>query len=459
MNVLYVKDDKFKYNGTVYELDDMFSNNVFEECNKIAERYDDNTYIVNEVFLNRLQPYKAIELFFASLDVKIIEFKNFDDRLAPLVLDFAVNKGIEVKGGTNFYKIKNVLYGQVFLILSVVYLIFKMLIISHKSEIGSNKDKISLIRTPASKKKLSFLDDVDIRYEDFNSKNSIYNCFSRTKRIYWVLKSWAISYKEMEIYKNHIQNIIGPFSSANAYKYYAKRIVHTILYSIILEKFFANNQGKAFYTGNNLDRFALIEEVKARKYNIDIVCIPHGLEYGFKLPHCFIGDKFYATSLNASLHLNRLYDTNKFFYNSNIAHKMFLVNGDHSKSEKKIVFFTEPREIEVNFRIIEELLLLLNSKDLKLFIKLHPKDKKSDYQKYFEEIGIIDDFSAAITENICISRKSTTLLEAIYNNSDAAAILINNKDKIIFNTFPSLQDKSIEKFDSIDKLFEWILEK
>lgn len=459
MNVLYIQGNKFKYNNIIYELDDMFSEQVFEECNEIAEQYNSEICIVNEVYLNRVQPYKAIELFLSDFDIEIIELENPDDRLLPLILDFADNKGIKVKGTPRFYRTKNMLYSQINLILSSIYLILKMMKIPHTSEISSNKEKISLIRTPASKKKLSFLKEIDFRYEDFNDKNSIYNCFSKSKRNYWVAKSWISSYKEIKKYSSYIQNIIGSYSKADAYKYYGKRVVHTLLYSIILDDYFTNNTGKKFYTGNNLDRFALIEEATAKKHNIDTVCIPHGLEYEFKLPHCFIGDEFYTTSFNASLHLNQLYDTNKFIYSQDIAKNMFSVNCENKKSERDIVFFTEPREVDVNYKIIEELIPLLNSKNLQLFIKLHPKDKKSDYERYSENINFIDDFNASVTKNICISRKSTTLLEAVYNNSDAAAILINNKDKVIFNTFPSLQDKSIKAFNSVDKLFEWILEK
>ncbi len=459
MNVLFIQGNKFKYNNTIYELDDMFSAHLFEECNEIAEQYDAEIWVVNEVFLNRVLPYKAIELFLSGFDIKIIKLENPDHRLVPLILDFAENKRITVKGTPYFYKMKNVLGGQINLMLSSIYLIFKMIKIPHTSETSSNKEKISLIRTPASKKKLAFLNDIDFRYEGFNDKNSVYNCFSKSKRVYWVAKSWITSYKEMKKYSNYIQNIIGSYSSANAYKYYGKRVVHTVLYSIIIGKFFANNVGKKFYTGNNLDRFALIEEKTARKYNIVTVCIPHGLEYGFKFPHCFIGDEFYTTSFNASVHLNKLYNTTKFIYSQDIASNMFSVNCENKKSVRNIIFFTEPREVEVNFKIIEELIPLLNSKKLQLFIKLHPKDKKLDYEKYSEDIKFIDYFNASVTENICISRKSTTLLEAVYNNSDAAAILINKKDKVIFNTFPSLQDKRIRAFNSVDKLYEWILEK
>ena len=459
MNVLFIKGKRIEYNDESYELDDMFSDQLFEVCNELVDKYDTELNIVNEVFINRVQPYNAVELFLSKLNIEIIKLEKTDELLLPIILDYAENNNIVVKGIPFFYKTKSKIYGQLSIILSLIYLIFKMISIPYSSEIKSNKDEISLIRTPASRKKLAFLTDIDFKFEDFNDKKSIYNCFSKCNRIHWVAKSWMVSYKELNKYSNYIQSLIGSYSSADVYKYYGKRIVHTILYSIILDKFFNNNIGKKFYTGNNLDRFALIEEKTAKKYNIHTVCIPHGLEYGFKLPHCFIGDEFYTTSLNASIHLNKLYNTTKFLYSQYIASNMFSVYCKNEKKVKDIVFFTEPREIEVNFQIIEELIPLLNSKKLQLFIKLHPKDNKVYYEKYSENIVFIDDFNSSVTENICISRKSTTLLEAVYNNSDAAAILINKKDNVIFKTFPSLQDKSIEAFSSVDNLYEWILEK
>lgn len=459
MHSLLIKGNKFLYNDTICELDDMFSEHLFEECNDIAEQYDSEIWIVNEVFLNRVQPYKAIELFLSGLEIENLKLENPDDRLVPLILDFADNKGISVEGAPCSYKMINVLLGQINLLLSFIYLIFKMMKIPYTSEIRSDKEKISLLRTPASKKRLAWLNDVDYKYEDYYDNNSIYNCFSKNKRIHWVAKSWIASYKEMKKYSNYIQKHVGFYSSADSYKHYGKRVAHTILYSIILDNYFANNTGKKFYTGNNLDRFALIEEETAKRHSIDTVCIPHGLEYGFKFPHCFIGDEFYTTSFNASIHLNKLYDTKKFIYNQDIAKKMFSVNCKNKKSEREIVFFTEPREVEVNYKIIEELIPLLNSKKLQLVIKLHPKDKKKDYEKYSEDTTFIDNFSVAITGNICISRKSTTLLEAIYNNSYAAAILTNRKDEEVFNTFPSFKDDNINTFYTIDDLFEWILHK
>jgi hypothetical protein len=74
-----------------------------------------------------------------------------------------------------------------------------------------------------------------------------------------------------------------------------------------------------------------------------------------------------------------------------------------------------------------------------------------------KKIKFIDEFKEAICSNICFSRKSTILLEAIYNNSQAAAILTNNKDRIIFNTFPSLKDDKINVFYDKDELFNWLM--
>lgn len=457
MRILFVKGSKIEYNGDFYELDDLFSNQLFDVCNEMAESYDADLSIVNEVFINRVQPYNAITLFLSGKKIDQICFENPDIRLNSYILDYARKNKIKIKGTPILYKMKKRIYGHINIMLSVVYLILKMIKTPYSNNAISPKSKISLIRTPASRKKLAFLENVELKYENFEDENSIYKCFGRFERLSWVIKSWIASYRELNRYTEYIDRIIGPYSSIEAYAYYSKRVVHTLLYAILLDNFFLNNLGKTYYTGNNLDRFALIEEKVARKYGIMVVCIPHGLEYGFKLPHCFIGDKFFTTSFNTALHLNSIYNTSKFIFDPVIASKMFSINKGMINKSKEIVFFTEPREVEVNFKIINALLLLFKDYNLKLCLKLHPKDKKSDYEKYSKDVKFIHSLDDAITGNVCISRKSTTLLEAIYNGSDAAAIIISSKDEVIFNTLPSLQDKSINKFESVEELYKWIL--
>ena len=67
MNVLFIKGNRIEYNDEFYELNDMFSDQLFEVCNEMADKYETELSIVNEVFINRVQPYNAVELFLSKL--------------------------------------------------------------------------------------------------------------------------------------------------------------------------------------------------------------------------------------------------------------------------------------------------------------------------------------------------------------------------------------------------------
>ena len=133
---------------------------------------------------------------------------------------------------------------------------------------------------------------------------------------------------------------------------------------------------------------------------------------------------------------------------------MFTIENKKKSEKPKVVFFTEPREIDVNINILKELLPLMAKNNIRLYMKLHPFDKKSNYDRF--DISYIDSLEEALISNICFARKSTTLLEALYNGSKVAAILTNPKDKAIFNTFPSLQSKEITKAFTVNELYNWI---
>ena len=72
-----------------------------------------------------------------------------------------------------------------------------------------------------------------------------------------------------------------------------------------------------------------------------------------------------------------------------------------------------------------------------------------------KSIKFIEDFNKAIQSNICISRKSTILLEAVYNQSKSIALLVDPQDKFEFeNIFPALLDTRIYKCFSFEKLIK-----
>ena len=111
---------------------------------------------------------------------------------------------------------------------------------------------------------------------------------------------------------------------------------------------------------------------------------------------------------------------------------------------------------DVNAQIIGKLLPEMKKRNIPLYLKRHPKDNPKEYDVFAQDIGVIEDLKEAVCGNICIARKSTVLLEGLYNNAACAAIVTNEKDRAIFSMFPSLQDKRIEVFKDIPALIQWI---
>jgi hypothetical protein len=296
-----------------------------------------------------------------------------------------------------------------------------------------------------------------------NYKNFIQSELYNIGNYYFKIKSIFIilgkSLKDIYIIKKNIMELLGKEAILPVLYFYSFRIPYLKLYEVYLDELFSKNPDSVFYSGNNLDRYAFVEEKIAKKHGIKIICIPHGLEYGFRFPFCFTGDEFYCTSEAAALLLNSLYEEKKFIFDKTVAVDMFFKKGNNKKEKKDLIFFTEPRGIDINKIIISGIISNLDKLNLnKLKIKLHPKDNTNNYDEFKDDIDYIDDYIDAISCNICVARKSTILIEALYNNSVSIAILINNKDKSVFNTIASLQDRKIEKTYCIDDLISRIID-
>jgi len=222
----------------------------------------------------------------------------------------------------------------------------------------------------------------------------------------------------------------------------------------MLDEYMSHFEGCDFYTANNLCHYSVIEDQIAPKYGIKTYNIPHGIEYGFKYPKGFSSDLFYANTQYTADYLSKLYNTDKYIYNESITTRMFKLDGV-KPHERHVVYFSEPREVEVNIQIVTELIPLLKDKGIQLYLKLHPGDVKSNYDN-MDAIQLTD-YGEAMVGNVCVARKSTCLLEAIYNESTPIAIITNPKDQTIFNLFPSLNTDKIIKTYSIQELFNEII--
>jgi hypothetical protein len=455
--MLTIKGNRINYKDNNLYFEDLFTSDFLNKANNDAVNYLNSTYYVNELYYSYILPYQAIVFFIKKTKIKRINFSKANLLLKCICIDISNNNfDLCCNSRINwFYKVGSYFFNLYHLTITFLYLIYKMILIPYCNNKTDSKI-IALSRSQAGNAKLRNFNLV-VEYENIANKKSIYRLFRLKTRILWVLKSFYNSFNELFILQELITNYIGKNTSYIASKYYSKRLVHTLLYNYLINDLFNNNKYDLIYTTSNLDRFSVIEEFLANKYNINTVCIPHGLEYGFKFPKGFSGHIHYTTTEYAAHFLNSLYETNKFIWDTGVANKMFRIEGKSINNGCKIIFFTESREIAVNIEIIEKLAPMLNKKSIDLYLKLHPDDNPNNYKKL--GIKLLTNLESALVGNICISRKSTVLLEATYNDSIAAAILINEKDKSIFSTFPSLNSKNINVFYSIEDLFTWLCNK
>lgn len=438
------------------DYNELFILSVLETINEKAHEYYFDTPFVNELFRDYFLPLICIEHYLNDKDVHFIDATKASNELRGILCDYAEIHGIKYKGKTNIF-ISRIKYCA-YVALTYIYLGLKQMIkkSSPKGDICEENKTISICRTPAAYKKIIKIYDKNVFQEEKPGEGNVYNLLSK-KSLWDCLKngrkqaSKEIKKLKTFLFDRNYENIY--YASLS---YYKIRVVHTFFYENVIEKIIQDGKYSTFITGNNLDRFAVIEEGIARRNNLELICIPHGIEYGYRFPKCFIGDKFFTTSKYTASYLNELYSTNKFVFDKDIANRIFRVSSD-LKLETRIVYFSEPREPEVNILILKELIKFFKERNTTLYIKHHPKDDLSDYKEVECDIVEIKDLNEAICNNICLSRKSTTLLEGVYNQSQCAAIIVNEKDNAIFKTFPSLQDENIEVFYSIKDAANWSL--
>lgn len=450
MNICYLENGIYKVNNEETPFEDLFTIQFYKNSNSLADAFYTGEVFDNILFANMIQKKLAIEFYLALNNVEKIEITEENIEIRNYTIDAAVSLGISVCG-----KNKKVSFIKQWIKMdgAMGYLFFKQLQNKYRNrEVVFEKD-VAVLRTPAAKGKIKKNDNREIFYEDSVGTGDFYTFFPLSTRNRCLQLAGREAKKSLTSLYDNLLKWGFNYSIPYILDFFTNRLVAAKFYQLLLRELFALPWKGRFISGNNLDLYALAEEEEAKKAGIDTICIPHGIEYGYKFPHCFTGNTFYTMSENAAKHLNNLYGTTKFVFNKEIVKEMFKVKSTKSLTERKIVYFSEPREPEVNVQIIKELLIHLA--DTKLFIKHHPKDNLSDYDEFNGKIDVIQDLSDAIQGNICLSRKSTTLLEGIYNDSICGAIIINEKDKAIFYNFPSLQDDDIEIFESIEEAASW----
>lgn len=454
MNKLIIDGKTLRLGNNECPIEDMFSEEFYDFSNKRADYYKTDLFCVNELFAQLVQKYLALDYFITKNSVGAIDISKAEDGYKLYAIDIAQKRGLKLIGSKLGIKTKILTEAFFVRLASFLYLEYLMAKLPASGEQIKQTSEFAVHRAKSAIQKFRPFTEIPKEIENPYQKDSIYRLFPRLKRMGWVLKSYFKTGSIDRQIKRFYNEKVGEYSSLQAISFYQKRIVHTLLYESLLDAYFEHFKGSTFYTGNNLCRFSVIEDNMAQKYGIKSVNYPHGLEYGYKYPRGFSSDVFYANSEFAAKELNKLYNTNKYVFDESITGRMFELKGVPAH-EKHVVFFTEQQEYHVNKAILNELHPLLKHEGVEILVKLHPGDSKDHYSGC--DFKYITDYGEAMTNNICIARKSTVLLEAVYNNSTAIAIITTTKDKSVFDTFPSLQSEKIIKTYNVQDLYKEII--
>lgn len=441
------------FNNTVVQVDDLYDEAFYKYSDANASKFYNETYGVNEVFNNRVQTYLALKKWLQESKPTIIDIKNGNKDLMCYVKDIGQKLGIPVKGFNSIRHWGTLVVYHATVLASAIDFVYLLSRIKHNSDIVVS-DKFAVIRHKGAIKKFSKFTEISQERESLYEKESIYRFYPFTKKFKWVIKAYFKSFRTYRVMKDFYCPLLGSHFKYPLMSFYKKRIVYAELYKLLMDDYLSHFKGLNFYTGNNLDRYSVIEDQLCKKYSIKSFNIPHGIEYGFKFPKGFSSDIFYAHSHYTAEYLNRLYSTDKYVYDEAVIRRMFEY-GYNQPHEQMVIFFTEPREVNVNLDIINGILPRLKKEGIILYLKLHPGDNRQNYEGL--DVEYITDYDLSMTGNICVSRKSTILIEAIYNNSLPVAIITNQKDKSTFSMFPSLNAKEIIKTYSVDELFNVIM--
>lgn len=455
MRCLVVKERELLLPEHNLSVDDLYTQEFYGYTIGKVEQLDNDTYAVNEVYDAIGQDYLALSYFLESQKVDVISLKSANQNVSYYIKDIAGKLGILTKKGPSVLsKIWNYIEFECIRLSSAIYLSYLMFKVPYTGETIKGNEDFCVIRMMSVYKKLKRFDfHKEVEYPI--DKSSIYRLFTLRLRLKWICKAYISSFCVMKKLRTFYRQVFGRWTVLALNDYYSKRVVYAEYFRYMLDNYMSHFEGCRFYTADNIDRFSMIEDEIAHKHNIKTYNIPHGIEYGFKFPKGFSSDVFYANTQFTADYLNKLYNTEKYVFDESVAAKLFVLEGV-KPHKKHIVFFTEPRDPEVNIEILEQLIPMLKSNGLELKLKLHPLDGGEKYERF--DVEQLSDYGEAMVGNICIARKSTCLLEAVYNNSIPIAILINQKDKTKLELFPSLNSDKIIKTYSIKELLDTIIE-
>lgn len=450
----------------IINIEDEYDSEYFKSINERSDAFSQSdSYFINELFLYYyISGVSIYEKVLRKYEITKVYIK-FWDKENSFLIDACKKNNIKVKFNLFYvlYLFKTLLnfllaffniivYSMITIILPLKFNKRKSRFLHSSFSLIHSKASLSKIRNAINSKDIEhFYDPLTVKVDQNEKMASIYSVIGILNIFRNIITIPIKSFKYFIQILRDGEKFIGYFSNSKIAVYYSKRVSHFVLLERCLELIFKRSNAKEFYSGEKETRQGILEMKMGEKFGKKSIGIPHGLEFSYKFPKGLFGDVFYCTNKYSADYLNNLYSTNKFIFNKEIIQRMFCKN--YLNDTQRVVFFTEPRNIEVNVLILKYLSTILEE----VSVKLHPLDSNRNY-KTIANLSYIDDFNLAISNNICIARKSTILIEALYNQSIPIAVLIDKKDRFLYeNIFPALnapEIKIVHEFDSLGKIIK-----
>lgn len=324
-----------------------------------------------------------------------------------------------------------ILKSLIVMFFSIIYVSLKIL--SEPKVISENPQKIMVIINCKSSirklKKFIEVNKANIFYDFFRIKKkhmksfgvnsqSFFSDYSFSSRVKLLSKN--LSFNKIYERFSQIKSLFYEENKASNFdvvffEFFCSRVIFEIINEAFLDDAISKNKTlQSVVSGSTNERYAVVQERICKKYNLQTICIPHGVSPAFRMPHGLFGQKYFCLSKSEKNILDSLYPDEliDFVFDINFINKCLRVNVSGCFFNKKIVFFTSSRNFSADQNVID----LIASCGKEFYIKLHPNDSLQNYL-IPSSCAIIQDFNEAISNSIVISITSAVLLDALYNDS------------------------------------------
>lgn len=225
---------------------------------------------------------------------------------------------------------------------------------------------------------------------------------------------------------------------------FLKRLPHFILVKVSLESLIKSNNIKKITSFEMISRYSSLLNFCSKVFEVnDTVGYPHGLEYDIYYPNAVFGNRVFVTSKAALNVLSTKYPNKSFEIDSELLKDLFLMPIKF-KNDKKLVYFTDSRNPDLDYRNIKDL------KGIVDFIKLHPSDNRDFYTSL--GVDFVDDFNEALSYRKAIVRSSTVVFEADLSGCEIYCLCTNSKEEYLANyLYPTIKSSSVIKIYNLSK--------